>query len=79
MNPVDWDEVEEQFIKLPLHDQLLLIERLVRRMRQGAFIDPDVFEREMEKMANDPAIQRELRMLPHPSEGPSRGRSEGGV
>jgi hypothetical protein len=68
MNPVDWKQVEEQFATLSLHEQLLFIERLVRRVRRHAYLDAADFDREMEEMANDPDVQRELRMLPDPGE-----------
>ena len=60
MKPDDLHRVEALFDQLSLADKLLLIERLVRRVRQGA-VDEAARAREMEEMANDPDIQRVLR------------------
>jgi hypothetical protein len=60
MKPDDLQRVEALFDQLSLADKLLLIERLVRRVRQGA-VDEAARAREMEEMANDPDIQRVLR------------------
>jgi hypothetical protein len=66
MKSVDWDLVEEQFINLPLQEQMRLIERLVRRMRESAYLDfsPEEAERAFDELARDPDIQQELRMVP---------------
>lgn len=53
-------DIEEQFDRLPGEDKLRLIERLVRRLRLGALMDPAVIERQVQEMAADPDIQREL-------------------
>ena len=52
--------IEHEFDHLPLHEQLLLIERLVRRVRQSTG-DPAGLDRALEQMAADPDIQRVLR------------------
>jgi hypothetical protein len=72
MKTIDWNLVEEQFLHLPLQEQMRMLERLMRRMRESAYLDisPEEFERAMDEMARDPAIQRELRMLPHPTDIP---------
>jgi hypothetical protein len=79
MSAPDWKQVEDQFAELPLREQMLLIERLVRRMRERAYIDPADFDSQMEAMANDPAIQRELRMLPQPPTEATATRPEEAV
>jgi len=48
---------------LPFSDQLWLMERLARRIRERSEHAPDSRDRELEEMANDPAIQRELREI----------------
>jgi hypothetical protein len=65
MTRIDWAEVEELFGSLPLRQQMLLLERLHRKMRETAYpdIDPDGFERALDEMANDPAVVRELGLL----------------
>jgi hypothetical protein len=65
MKKIDWNVVEEQFVLLPLQEQMRLLERLVRKMRESAYLDisPEEAEKALDEMANDPAIQRELRML----------------
>jgi hypothetical protein len=69
MSPTNWDEVEARFAELPLREQMLLLERLMRRMREGAYaVDPDASDRHLEEMANDADIQRELRMLRRPEQ-----------
>jgi hypothetical protein len=70
---IDWNVVEEQFLALPLQDQMRLLERWMRRMREEAYlaISPEEAEKAFDEMARDPAIQRELRMLPHPTDRPA--------
>ncbi len=60
MKADDLRGVEAVFDRLALADQLLLIERLVRRIRQGT-VDETASAREMEEMARDPDMQRVLR------------------
>jgi hypothetical protein len=69
MSPTNWDEVEARFAELPLPEQMLLLERLMRRMREGAYpINSEEADRQLEEMANDAEIQRELRMLRRPEQ-----------
>ena len=49
--------------QLSFSDQLRLIERLARRIREHSQQATDPPERALEEMANDPAIQRELREI----------------
>ncbi len=53
--------LEAAIEQLPVTDQLWLMERLARRIREQSVHPPD--PRELEEMANDPAIQRELREI----------------
>jgi hypothetical protein len=62
MSAINREQVEAWFAGLPLHDQLLCIERLVRKMRRDAYVDPAEFERQMEKMASDPDMLRAMGM-----------------
>ncbi len=60
MKSDDLRSVEAVFDQLPLVDQLLLIERFVRRIRQGT-VNEAATARALQEMANDPDIQRVLR------------------
>jgi hypothetical protein len=60
MTSPDLVRLEAAIEQLPVTDQLWLMERLMRRIRERSGPDPDPRERELEEMANDPAIQREL-------------------
>jgi hypothetical protein len=55
--------LEAAIDQLPFSDQLWLMERLARRNRERSAHAPDSRDRELEEMANDPAIQRELREI----------------
>jgi hypothetical protein len=57
------DRIEAAIDELTLAEQLWLIERLARRIRSGTVLTPDVDDAELAAMANDPAIQRELRQI----------------
>lgn len=63
MTSLDLVRIEAAIDQLPLSDQLSLIEHLARRIRERSQQAPDPRERELEEMANDPAIQRELREI----------------
>jgi len=58
-------EIERQFDALPLESKLEVIEGLVRRIRDG-MIDHAARAKELEAMANDPDILREMNVLPGP-------------
>lgn len=55
-------ELEQQITFLPRTEQLLLLERIIHRLRQD---DPDRqnLDRQLEAMAADPEIQREMRSI----------------
>jgi len=55
--------LEAAIDQLPFSDQLWLMERLARRIRERSEHAPDSRDRALEVMANDPAIQRELREI----------------
>ena len=57
----DLGRLEAAIDQLPFSDQLWLMERLARRLRERTQLPPDSRERELEEMANDPDIQRVLR------------------
>jgi hypothetical protein len=54
------EQIEESILRLSTTDQLHLIERVIHRIREQA--QPS-WEEELIAMANDPAIQRELRLI----------------
>ncbi len=61
------NEIEQKVSQLSHEEQLWLIERLVRRLREGANNNnsskPDFFDDQLAAMANDPEIQAELRQI----------------
>jgi hypothetical protein len=62
MTEAEVKQIEIQFDLMRLEEQLLLIERLLRRVRHGATVDREAFARELQEMANDPELLRELGM-----------------
>jgi hypothetical protein len=65
-----FQQIEQLFNGLDPKDQLLVIERLVRRLRLGA-TDKEAFAQEMREMGNDPDLQDAFR-APQEWEGESR-------
>ncbi len=63
MTSRDLLSIEAAVDQLPFSDQLWLMEHLARRIRERCRPSPDPREKELEEMANDPAIQRELREI----------------
>lgn len=61
------NEIEPKASRLSYEEQLWLIERLVRQLREGAknnnSSEPDFFGAQIAAMANDPEIQTELRQI----------------
>jgi hypothetical protein len=55
--------LEEQFEELSLDEQLLLIERLIRRLRNKSRRKKDLWEDDLVAMSADPEVQRELRRI----------------
>jgi uncharacterized protein YicC (UPF0701 family) len=60
MSYMSVEEIEERISRLPVNDQLRLIERLAHRLRERKRDDID---QELAAMANDPNIQRELQEI----------------
>jgi hypothetical protein len=60
-------ELEEKIGQLPREEQFRLIERLVRRLREdatnGNAVKEEFFEKQLIAMANDPAMQAELKQI----------------
>jgi hypothetical protein len=68
-------ELERQFDRLPLEQQLGLIERLVRRVRQAA-AEEGAWEGDLARMAADEEVRTELRRIDEefrPTEGDGLG------
>ena len=57
-----FNELEENIRRLPLDDQLLLIERVSHRIRNDISIKMDI-DAQLSKMAADPEIQKELQEI----------------
>ena len=57
-------ELEENIRQLSLDEQLLLIERVSRRMRTDISGKTDI-DAQLSKMATDPEIQKELQEIEH--------------
>jgi len=60
------NELEQKVSLLSHEEQLWLIERLVRRLREGSNNNsskPDFFDDQLAAMANDPEIRAELRQI----------------
>jgi len=57
----NWPDVEERFALLPLREQMLLLERLLRKMREGAYpdLEPAGTDRLLDEMASELAAERE--------------------
>ncbi len=63
MTSPDLVHIEAAIDQLSFSDQLWLMERLARRIRERSHPATDLPERALEEMANDPAIQQELREI----------------
>jgi hypothetical protein len=55
-------QLEENIYELPLNDQLCLMERLAQHIR-NEMSESQELEKQISAMANDPQIQRELRVI----------------
>ena len=60
--PSHLNELEENIRRLPLDDQLLLIERVSHRIRNDISVKMDI-DAQLSKMAADPEIQKELQEI----------------
>jgi hypothetical protein len=63
MTSPDLVHIEAAIDRLSFSDQLWLMERLARRIRERSHQATDLLERSLDEMANDPAIQQELREI----------------
>ncbi|MEM7128217.1 MAG: hypothetical protein AAF702_17935 [Chloroflexota bacterium] len=61
MSVSTFTQLENNIHQLSLREQLRLLEVLVRAIRQHTFVEPDIQEDELDRMAVDPNIQREIR------------------
>ena len=64
MSTLTVDQIDQSLATLTLRDQLFLMERLARSIRQNT-LESTQFEDALEAMAQDPAIQRELATIDH--------------
>ena len=62
INPV-LERIETQLDQLSLSEKLWLMERLVHQIRAHSDQWPEVRETDLAAMANDPAIQKELKRI----------------
>jgi hypothetical protein len=63
MNMPILTEMEDNIRHLSLAEQLWLMERLVQRIKENTINEKSRFESDLIAMANDPQIQRELRVI----------------
>ncbi len=63
MNMPMLSQMEENFGRLSLDEQLWLMERLVQRIKENTINQKSLYENDLKAMANDPEIQRELREI----------------
>ena len=56
-------ELEREIDHLPYGDRLLLIERIVRNLRQITSSEKEIWRQQLAEMAADPDIQREIRAI----------------
>ncbi len=65
MDTLEIAEIEKRIDRLPLKDQLRLIERVARRLRlrESSITEKDSLEEQLSTMARDPEVQRELRAI----------------
>lgn len=60
MSPEELIDFEQRVGQLPPEEQVRIIERLVRQLRQTHFTDHEALERGLDEMAFDPDMQREM-------------------
>ena len=56
-------QMEDSFSRLTLEEQLWLMERLLRRIKENTVKQQSRIEDDLVAMANDPEIQNELRKI----------------
>lgn len=62
MSQVILSQIEQDVLKLPINEQLLLIARVAEKLRGKIDVEKD-FETQLSEMANDKNIQRELKEI----------------
>ena len=62
MNEVALSEIEQNILRLPADEQLLLISRIAEKLRKKVETHSE-FENQLAEMANDKEIQKELREI----------------
>ena len=63
MNSAALGKIEAEILGLGLDEQLALIEFIARQVRERRRSDSENLEIELERMANNPEIRRELREI----------------
>ena len=63
MNVASLERIEADIRHLTLDEQLWLMERLVRSIREQTQRQESSVENELARMAADPEVQRELRLI----------------
>jgi hypothetical protein len=64
MNASLLERIETEISQLALPDQLWLLERLVQRIRKGTLhAQPAALDAQLAAMAQDPYLQRELKVI----------------
>ena len=63
MSEFTLSQIEERFSKLPISEQLGLIDRLVRRVNEQTSNQNKDVDDQLAQMAADPGIQREVREI----------------
>ena len=56
-------EIEKKIDQLSHQERLWLIERLARSLRESSTKDQSILESQLDAMASDPEIQRELKTI----------------
>lgn len=56
-------QIEQQINRLSINEQLLLMERLAQQIRRQTKKQPAITSYDLQAMANDPEIQREIREI----------------
>lgn len=72
----NWSEIENQFALLPLREQMEVVERLLRVMRENAYpnVRQEVWEKGLDDLANDAGIQREVQAWSSSTPPPARAK-----
>ncbi len=63
MTPEELFDFEQRVGQLPPEEQMRLIERLVRQLRQAHFTNHAALERGLDEMVTDPDMLREMNQL----------------